>query len=144
MPDSPEHSGSAEPDGGRGWPAWPPEWCKTGVMNDADLITVGMFGNRNDAEVARARLDSEGIPGYVQADDAGGFEPQLGLTNGVRLLVHAPQVARAIQTLEPLPEVAGGHRSPAWVIAMALVLSSVLVLLIGLPMVITVWRGLAG
>ncbi len=111
-------------------------------MQATDFITVGMFGNRPEAEVSRARLESEGVEARVQSDDAGGYEPQLGLTNGVRLMVRAPFVALALGILEP-PDPAERYRAPLWVASVAALLAGILVLLMSLPVVVTVLRAIA-
>jgi len=110
-------------------------------MNATDFITVGVFAGRPEAEVSRALLEAAGVQAVVRADDAGGYEPQLGLTNGVRLLVRAPYAALAVGLLEP-PEPAGDHRAPRWVTSVAAVLAGILVLLMSLPVVVTVVRAI--
>ena len=112
-------------------------------MHSSDLVTVGMFASRHDAEVSRARLEAEGIAGWVRADDAGGYEPQLGLTNGVQLVVRAPFMALAMDVLEPIPP-GRNHQSPPWVFLVAALLSTVLLLIVGMPLVLTLWRLLSG
>lgn len=110
-------------------------------MESAQFVTVGMFPSRPDAHIGRARLESEGLEAIVSCDDAGGYEPQLGLTNGVRLMVRAPYVALAMSILEPID---GPHRMAArpWVSLVALTLASLLIALIGMPVVVTVLRAL--
>jgi hypothetical protein len=108
-------------------------------MNETEFVTVGMFAGRPEAEVSRARLESEGLEALVRCDDAGGYEPQLGLTNGVRLMVRAPFVAVALGILEPV-DVAGGHRSRPWVTAVAAFVAAVLVLLLSMPVLLTLVR----
>lgn len=86
---------------------------------------VAVFTSRTEAELARARLDLEGIPAHILADDAGGWEPQFGLSRGVRLMVadhdhdealgildlpeHSPQPDR-----RPTPESERLYRYAAW------------------------------
>ncbi len=62
-----------------------------------------MFTSRTEAELARARLDLEGIPAHILTDDAGGWEPQFGLSRGVRLMVADRDLAEAAELLD-LPE----------------------------------------
>lgn len=64
---------------------------------------VAVFGSRTEAELARAKLDLEGIRAHILTDDAGGWEPQFGLSLGVRLIVADDDVTRAIELLD-LPE----------------------------------------
>jgi len=108
-------------------------------MQATDFVTVGMFGNRPEAEVSRARLESEGIEARVSADDAGGFEPPLGLTNGVRLVVRAPFAAMAMGILEP-PLAGRSHRAPPWVLLVAAFTVGVLGLLVSLPLLVPILR----
>lgn len=64
---------------------------------------VAVFTSRTEAELARARLDLEGIPAHILTDDAGGWEPQFGLSRGVRVMVADHDLARAAEVLD-LPE----------------------------------------
>lgn len=64
---------------------------------------VAIFGSRTEAELARARLDLEGIQAHILTDDAGGWEPQLDLSRGVRLMVADHDVVAAAEVLD-LPE----------------------------------------
>ena len=109
-------------------------------MDRTSLVTVGVFGSRHEAHVARARLESEGLTAFLQADDAGGYEPQLGLTNGVRVMVHAPYMALAIETLDPPAPTRIRHRAAPWARSVALLLATVLVGLVGLPILVTLGR----
>lgn len=108
-------------------------------MQATDFVTVGMFGSRPEAEVSRARLEFEGIEARVTSDDAGGYEPPLGLTNGVRLLVRAPFVASALGILEPYDRTVS-HRAPVWVLLVAGFTAGVLCMLVSLPLLVTVVR----
>lgn len=64
------------------------------------LTTLRRYGSRPEAEVVRGRLQSAGVKAIVLADDAGGMEPPLALTLGVRLLVDEKDVAAAKRILE--------------------------------------------
>ncbi|MBT8165084.1 MAG: hypothetical protein HKO63_03150 [Acidimicrobiia bacterium] len=110
-------------------------------MKEAEFVTVGMFAGRPEAEVSRARLESEGVEALVRCDDAGGYEPQLGLTNGVRLMVRARYVATALGILEPVDAV-GIHRSRPWVTSVAALLAGILVLLMSMPALVTLARAM--
>ena len=76
-------------------------------MNDAELVVVGTFLNRIDAELAQGALEAANIKAIVAADDAGGLRPSLWL-GGVRLLVHAEDAKEAGAILgrqdSPLPD----------------------------------------
>ncbi len=67
-------------------------------MRDAELVVVGTFLNKIDAELARGALQASGIESLVSADDAGGMRPGLWM-GGVRLLVHSEDVERATEIL---------------------------------------------
>lgn len=60
---------------------------------------VRIFGNDMDAQLARTKLESEGIQAFVASDDCGGTEPFLQLTNGVRLMVNEKDFDRSTQIL---------------------------------------------
>ncbi len=64
---------------------------------------VAVFSSRTEAELAKARLDLEDIPANILADDAGGWEPQFGLSRGIRLMVADRDHERALDVLD-LPE----------------------------------------
>jgi hypothetical protein len=48
-----------------------------------------------EAQLITGLLQSNGIDAAVSADDAGGFDPQLQLTAGVRVLVASDDEAKA-------------------------------------------------
>jgi hypothetical protein len=68
-------------------------------MKDSELVEVGSFLNRIDAELAQGALDAAEIESVVSADDAGGVRPHLWMS-GVRLLVRAEDVERARELLD--------------------------------------------
>jgi proteasome lid subunit RPN8/RPN11 len=53
----------------------------------SDLSTVAVYTTRSDAEIARARLESDGIHAIVIADDEGGLNPGFYSRYGVRVVV---------------------------------------------------------
>lgn len=55
----------------------------------AALTVVARVTSLVEAQLIVGMLESEGIAAVVSADDAGGFEPQLQLAQGVRVLVAA-------------------------------------------------------
>jgi len=63
-------------------------------MNEAELVVVGTFLNRIDAELAQGALEAADIKAIVSADDAGDLQPGLWM-GGVRLLVRAEDVEQA-------------------------------------------------
>ena len=64
----------------------------------ADMERVGRFSHRVEAELARASLESEGIPALILADDAGGTYAGLP----VYLLVETLDAEAARHILEPM------------------------------------------
>ncbi len=95
---------------------------------------LAIFSSRLEAELARARLDLEGIPSYLLTDDAGGWEPQLDI-RGVRLMVADKDRAPALEVLElPEPEFEepapkadsdSWYRTSAWVIVAIIVFGAI-------------------
>ena len=69
-------------------------------MNDAELVVVGTFLNKIDAEMAHSALQAADIESLVSADDAGGLRPTLWMS-GVRLLVRSEDAERAREILDP-------------------------------------------
>lgn len=69
-------------------------------MVDADLVVVGTFLNKIDADIAQGALQAAEIESLVSADDAGGQRPTLWLS-GVRLLVRSKDAERAHAILRP-------------------------------------------
>jgi hypothetical protein len=65
---------------------------------DTELVTVGTFLNKIDAEMAQGALEAADIESMISADDAGSMRPHLWM-GGVRLLVRAEDAERATQIL---------------------------------------------
>lgn len=63
-------------------------------------VLLDTYGSRPEAEVVVALLRSERIEGIVLTDSAGGFEPQLDLLRGVRVLVAEEDLALAREIVE--------------------------------------------
>jgi proteasome lid subunit RPN8/RPN11 len=61
--------------------------------------TVKVFGYRSDAEIARARLEADGIRSWVLAEDEGGLNPGFFSTYGVRLVVGEADLLDAFDSL---------------------------------------------
>ncbi len=68
-------------------------------MDPDATVVAATVSDRYEAEVARAALVDAGIEAIVQADDAGGFHPQLSTVGGVRILVKAQDLEEAQQVL---------------------------------------------
>jgi hypothetical protein len=57
-------------------------------MSNIELVVVGTFLNKTEAELAHGALEAADIESMVTADDAGGMRPGLWMS-GVKLLVRA-------------------------------------------------------
>lgn len=68
-------------------------------MSDEPLV-VKTFSNEIDAEMAKQALQESGVRAFVFKDDAGGMEPHLQLTGGVRLVVTRSDAERAQEILQ--------------------------------------------
>jgi hypothetical protein len=67
-------------------------------MSDVELVVIGTFLNRIEAEIARGALEAADIESMVAADDAGGLRPGLWMS-GVKLLVRVDDAERATKIL---------------------------------------------
>jgi hypothetical protein len=67
-------------------------------VSHAELVVVGTFLNKMEAEMAQGALEAADIDSMVSADDAGGLRPSLWM-GGVRLLVRAEDAERASKVL---------------------------------------------
>ena len=56
-------------------------------MSD-EVVVLKTFNNEIEAGMAQQVLQEAGMQAFVFKDDAGGMEPQLQQTNGVRLVVN--------------------------------------------------------
>jgi hypothetical protein len=70
-------------------------------MSDEPVV-INTFDNEAEAEMAQQMLQDAGVRAFVLKDDAGGMEPQLQLTGGVRLVVSHADAERARQLLAKL------------------------------------------
>jgi len=68
-------------------------------MSD-DIAVIKVFSNEMDASMSQQVLQDSGIKAFISKDDAGGMEPQLQLTNGVRLLVSRVDAERAFEIIQ--------------------------------------------
>jgi hypothetical protein len=55
---------------------------------DTELVVVGTFNGRPEANVAKSALDAAGIQSMVVGDDAGGLQPGLWEGRGVAVVVN--------------------------------------------------------
>lgn len=102
-------------------------------------VVAATYNSRIEADIAVARLTHEGIDAMVVTDSAGGFEPQLDMIRGVRVMVWDEDLASAsevlqeesIAELEP-PETAVGPgwlRTLAWWLAAIAIATAIITLL---------------
>ncbi len=73
-----------------------------------ELVVVGTFSDRIEAELAASALEAAGIDSMIRDDDAGGMQPAMGFTSGVELLVRAADASAAGEILE-----GGSERIPS-------------------------------
>jgi putative signal transducing protein len=67
-------------------------------MSD-EVVVLKTFNNEIEAGMAQQVLQEAGLTAFVSKDDAGGMEPQLQRTNGVRLIVTRADAQRAYKLL---------------------------------------------
>ena len=68
-------------------------------MSD-QVVVLKTFNNEIEAGMAQQVLQEAGLTAFVFKDDAGGMEPQLQRTNGVRLVVNRDDARRANKLLK--------------------------------------------
>lgn len=68
-------------------------------MSD-EVVVLRTFNNEIEAGMAQQVLQEAGMTAFVFKDDAGGMEPQLQRTNGVRLVVSRIDARRAQKLLK--------------------------------------------
>ena len=68
-------------------------------MSD-EMVVLKTFNNEIEAGMAQQVLQEAGMTAFVFKDDAGGMEPQLQRTNGVRLIVNRIDARRAHKLLQ--------------------------------------------
>jgi hypothetical protein len=67
-----------------------------GDHGDVDApVVIARVSSLVEAQLVVGMLESSGIAAATSSDDAGGFDPQLQLTQGVRVLVSAEDEASA-------------------------------------------------
>ena len=79
------------------------------ILTDMDLVRLGTYNSVTEANVVKARLESEGIEALVQADDLGSTTPFLGAIRGVRVLVREEDRALAMELLERMLPPGANH-----------------------------------
>ncbi len=71
----------------------------TNFLSAEESVVVEIYSSRRDAEIALEFLNDEDMDAFISADDAGGLHPQLQQTHGVKLLMLAPDAAKAREKL---------------------------------------------
>ena len=67
-----------------------------------DVAVIKIFSNEMEAVMAQQVLEESGVRAFVFKDDAGGMEPHLQRTAGVRLVVSRADAERADEILQTL------------------------------------------
>lgn len=65
-----------------------------------DLVQLGTYSNVTEANLVKARLQSDGIEAVVVADDLGSMTPTLITVRGVQVMVREADRADAMEALE--------------------------------------------
>lgn len=65
-----------------------------------DLVVLGTYSSLTEANLVKARLESEGIESIVRSDDVGSMTPTLNTVRGVQVLVRSGDRAEAMESLE--------------------------------------------
>jgi hypothetical protein len=69
-------------------------------MKHPNIVTVQVFSSEIEANIAKGALEANNIEAVVLTDDAGGMNPSLAYTNGVRLAVREEDVKKAQKILK--------------------------------------------
>jgi cell division protein FtsN len=85
---------------------YPPPAAQTAIISAkvGQLITIGTFGTRDEAEIVQGLLASFGIDASVRADDAGGAYPFV-LSGGAHVLVDESDATAAAEILANRTEI---------------------------------------
>ena len=67
---------------------------------DSDLVVIGTFNSRPEADVAKSALDAAEIESMVLGDDAGGMQPGLWEGRGVAVVVNRADEEAAREILK--------------------------------------------
>jgi len=73
-------------------------------MSD-DVVVLKTFSSEIEAGMAQQVLQDGGVNAFIFKDDAGGMEPHLQRTSGVRLLVNRVDAESAHQILEAITSI---------------------------------------
>jgi hypothetical protein len=77
-------------------------------MDHHELVVVGTFMSRPEADVAKSALDAANIESMVLGDDAGGLQPGLWEGRGVAVVVNRDDEQAAREILETGTDDSGG------------------------------------
>ena len=67
-----------------------------------ELVVIKIFSNETEATMSQQVLQESGVGGFIAKDDAGGMEPHLQRTTGIRLVVNRADAERAQEILNTL------------------------------------------
>lgn len=67
-----------------------------------EIVVLRVFDNELEAQMAQQRLHDAGVTTFIFKDDGGGMEPQLQLSNGVRLVLTKADAEQAEDILQAL------------------------------------------
>jgi hypothetical protein len=67
-----------------------------------EIVAIKIFSHEIDANQALRLLEDAGVRGFVTKDDAGGMEPHLQRTSGVRLVVNRADAEQACEILQSM------------------------------------------
>jgi hypothetical protein len=70
------------------------------MVDHHELVVVGTFMSRPEADVAKSALDAANIESMVLGDDAGGLQPGLWEGRGVAVVVNRDDEQAAREILE--------------------------------------------
>ena len=68
-------------------------------------VMIAEYYSEIDAEMARSQLEAADIEAWILKDDAGGMQPQLQMSQGVRLFVDEKDVEEALGILDWVDEI---------------------------------------
>lgn len=72
-------------------------------MKNESLVCICIFSSEQEAVLARMRLEANGVPAFISADDCGSWRPWLQLSMGIRLMVRSVDAEHASEVLNDLP-----------------------------------------
>ena len=75
-------------------------------MTEQNTVCIGTYPAETLAELAKMRLEAEGVEAFIEKDDCGGMMPFFQSVNGVRLTVSesdAEAASRILAQADGLP-----------------------------------------